>query len=158
MGIIPMHRTSCHMLERGRQRRRCVGRHNCALLNSLRRLQIILVVEQGHAEDDASALDATNDNRLAAQIGAVALLDGRIEGIHIDMNDRRVGRHGRGRPTGVDAVAAVIILRFAGCSDRSHTRRPHVSRLSVVIPDEAVSEYNDNGIDYGREACVAERS
>ena len=53
----------------------------------------------GCGADHAAALDAANDHWLAEQFGAISLFDGRIESIHIDMNDRRVVVHGRDRYT-----------------------------------------------------------
>ena len=40
----------------------------------------------GGGADNTSTFDAANDHGLAAQIGLVALFDGRIEGVHVDMN------------------------------------------------------------------------
>ncbi|CEF49044.1 unnamed protein product [uncultured bacterium] len=44
----------------------------------------------------ASAADAANDHGLAAQIGMILLLDGRIESVHVYMNDGGVVVHGSG--------------------------------------------------------------
>lgn len=41
----------------------------------------------GRGANDASALDAANDHRLATQFGVVTLFHGRIKGVHIDMQE-----------------------------------------------------------------------
>src|ERR1017187_9257485 len=37
--------------------------------------------------DDTAALDAAYDHGLAAQLGAITLFDGRVEGVHVHMKD-----------------------------------------------------------------------
>ena len=41
----------------------------------------------GSSADDAAARDAADDDRPATQLGLVALLYGRIEGVHVHVQD-----------------------------------------------------------------------
>jgi len=47
----------------------------------------------GSGADDAPPFGASDDNGLATQFGVVALLNGRIEGVHVDVQDVCLGVH-----------------------------------------------------------------
>ena len=45
----------------------------------------------GRGADDGAVAAPGNDDGFAAEVGVVALFDGGIEGVHVDMNDLAVG-------------------------------------------------------------------
>ena len=57
----------------------------------------------GRGTDHATTVDAAYDYGLAAQFGMVALLDRRVESVHIHMEDRGVRVHGG------DVVMALVM-------------------------------------------------
>jgi hypothetical protein len=88
----------------------------------------------GSRTDNASTLDAADDHRLAAQVGPVTLLDGRIESVHIDMNYRRIVVHGAalnsfGQRSSGSRTSASAPIR----------QRPCVSWHAIVIGKVEVS-------------------
>jgi hypothetical protein len=55
----------------------------------------------GRGTNDAAIADAADDDRFAAQLEMIALLDGRIEGVHVYVKDcQRCGHVGRNRAVG----------------------------------------------------------
>ena len=91
----------------------------------------------GRGGDDAAAADPAHHDRLAAQRRLVALLDGREEGVQVDVQDRRVGAHVLIMPAtrrpfrcGPDPVP-----RCRGAGRRPQP--PERARSRGVDPDEA---------------------